>query len=200
MDPAPGEAERSSLALVNTRFQQSGTSVDLLANTPMTAGPWLELHAASTVDATGTASRIGPGVALDSAELAQLIRLRESIRALFAAHAAGTIPHYPHLAAVNAAAAGAPLVPVLSWDATGPLMAERRRSRTEAATAMARLAADAMTLLTSPEAAELTACGAHNCTRWFLRTHAARQWCSTRCGDRVRAARHYARHHRGDNV
>ncbi|MHC5560905.1 CGNR zinc finger domain-containing protein (plasmid) [Kocuria sp. U4B] len=26
-----------------------------------------------------------------------------------------------------------------------------------------------------------------------MRTHGRRQWCSTRCGDRVRAARAYAR-------
>ncbi|MDN5704722.1 MAG: hypothetical protein L0K41_03970 [Yaniella sp.] len=26
-----------------------------------------------------------------------------------------------------------------------------------------------------------------------MRTHARRRWCSTRCGDRVRAARAYAR-------
>jgi len=35
--------------------------------------------------------------------------------------------------------------------------------------------------------------GADFCQRFFLRTHARRQWCSTRCGDRVRAARAYAR-------
>jgi predicted RNA-binding Zn ribbon-like protein len=58
---------------------------------------------------------------------------------------------------------------------------------------MARLAADAMALVTGPEAESLAPCLAHGCTRWFVRTHAARQWCSNRCGDRVRAARHYAR-------
>ncbi|MDN5936022.1 MAG: CGNR zinc finger domain-containing protein [Nitrosospira sp.] len=29
--------------------------------------------------------------------------------------------------------------------------------------------------------------------RFLLKTHGRRQWCSTRCGDRVRAARSYAR-------
>ncbi|WP_309816129.1 CGNR zinc finger domain-containing protein [Pseudarthrobacter sulfonivorans] len=32
-------------------------------------------------------------------------------------------------------------------------------------------------------------CEAESCGRFFLRTHARRQWSSTRCGDRVRAAR-----------
>ncbi|MGA9832915.1 MAG: CGNR zinc finger domain-containing protein [Trebonia sp.] len=49
-------------------------------------------------------------------------------------------------------------------------------------------------MLTDPAGPEPAPCGAHGCVRWFLRTHAARQWCSDRCGDRVRAARHYARH------
>lgn len=34
---------------------------------------------------------------------------------------------------------------------------------------------------------------ADSCDRIFLRTHARRQWCSTRCGHRMRAARAYAR-------
>ena len=36
-------------------------------------------------------------------------------------------------------------------------------------------------------------CEATSCDRFLLRTHARRCWCSTRCGDRVRAARAYAR-------
>jgi predicted RNA-binding Zn ribbon-like protein len=30
--------------------------------------------------------------------------------------------------------------------------------------------------------------------RLLLRDHNRRRWCSTACGDRVRAARYYARH------
>jgi predicted RNA-binding Zn ribbon-like protein len=59
--------------------------------------------------------------------------------------------------------------------------------------AMARIAEDAATLLTSSAAALITRCHAAPCDRYFLRTHGRRQWCSTRCGDRVRAARAYAR-------
>ncbi|MFH7335295.1 CGNR zinc finger domain-containing protein [Streptomyces sp. KHY 26] len=35
-------------------------------------------------------------------------------------------------------------------------------------------------------------CAAHGCERFFLRSHGARRWCTTRCGNRVRAARAYA--------
>ena len=58
---------------------------------------------------------------------------------------------------------------------------------------MAQLADDAAALLTGPEAGLLVHCEASSCNRFLLRTHARRQWCSTRCGDRVRAARSYAR-------
>jgi predicted RNA-binding Zn ribbon-like protein len=56
---------------------------------------------------------------------------------------------------------------------------------------LAALAGDAIELATGDEA--LVACGAPDCIRFLVRNHGKRQWCSTRCGDRVRAARHYAR-------
>ncbi|MFF1653015.1 CGNR zinc finger domain-containing protein [Streptomyces sp. NPDC058255] len=40
-----------------------------------------------------------------------------------------------------------------------------------------------------PESPQLAPCAAAGCTRWFLRSHAARRWCTTKCGNRVRAAR-----------
>ncbi|PGH47228.1 CGNR zinc finger domain-containing protein, partial [Streptomyces sp. Ru87] len=58
--------------------------------------------------------------------------------------------------------------------------------------ALAVIAADAADLLTGPAAARLTACASPPCNRFLLK-HGRRQWCSTRCGDRARAARAYAR-------
>jgi predicted RNA-binding Zn ribbon-like protein len=189
LEAVPGEAAYGAIALVNTRLLRSGTMVDLLADLPA-AGAWLELH-----------TQYGGGIVLSSAEAGQLIELRESIRALFEAHTTGERPPPRGMATVNVAAAAAPLVPALMWTTSGtPRIAELRLGRSAGIKAMAHLAADAMNLLTSPSAADLTPCGAHGCIRWFLRTHGSRQWCSNRCGDRVRAARHYARHHPGDNV
>lgn len=174
---APGETEHCSLALVNTRLVVSGTPVDLLAD-DATATRWLSAH---------------PAAAECVVDRARLTSLREAIRRLFEARAAGAVPDPADLDLVNAAASAAPPVPVLTWDGAGPRLAEDRGRRSETARAMARLAADAMALVTGPEAESLAPCLAHGCTRWFVRTHAARQWCSNRCGDRVRAARHYAR-------
>jgi predicted RNA-binding Zn ribbon-like protein len=59
--------------------------------------------------------------------------------------------------------------------------------------ALAPLAADAADLLTGPDAGILASCGPAPCDRFLPRAHGRRHWCSTRCGDRARAARAYAR-------
>ena len=59
--------------------------------------------------------------------------------------------------------------------------------------AMSVIAEDAAALLAGHEAHLLAQCEAKPCSRFLLKTHGRRQWCSTRCGDRVRAARSYAR-------
>ncbi len=53
------------------------------------------------------------------------------------------------------------------------------------------LAADAIEFLASGP--ELRACLAPGCVLYFVKDHPRRAWCSTGCGNRVRAARHYAR-------
>ncbi|HJF15176.1 MAG TPA: CGNR zinc finger domain-containing protein [Enteractinococcus helveticum] len=58
---------------------------------------------------------------------------------------------------------------------------------------MAVLSDDAAILLAAEDGALLAQCEATPCDRFYLRTHAPRRWCSTRCGDRVRAARACAR-------
>ena len=41
---------------------------------------------------------------------------------------------------------------------------------------------------------QLRACHAPGCVLYFLKDHPRREWCSTACGNRARAARHYRRH------
>jgi len=57
--------------------------------------------------------------------------------------------------------------------------------------ALATVAADAIDVVCGYRAPMLRRCEAHGCRRLFFREHARRRWCSTTCGDRVRAARHY---------
>jgi len=182
--PAPGEEISSALALVNTRLMRGGQQADLIAD-PATAGGWLAGR-----------GLIPAGAAVTGADAVRLRELRELVRTLFAARAEGRVPAVGDVGVLNAALAAAPPVPALAWDESGTRRAEGTPPQAGMVTvALARLAGDALDLLTASGDPEPAPCGAHGCIRWFLRTHAARQWCSTRCGDRVRAARHYARHH-----
>lgn len=178
-----GEDASSAVALVNTRHLQSGQPADLLAD-PARAAEWLAER--------GLLSR---GTALPDPDTARLVALREAVRGLFAAKAGQRVPAVDDVTLLNAALAAAPVVPALTWDEAGPHRREHALPGAGPCTvAIARLARDALRVLTDPAGPEPAPCGAHGCVRWFLRTHAARQWCSDRCGDRVRAARHYARH------
>jgi len=62
-----------------------------------------------------------------------------------------------------------------------------------ATTALAKVANDAVHLLTGPDAPWLRACQAPGCVLYFLKTHPRRERCSEACGNRTRAARHYQR-------
>jgi predicted RNA-binding Zn ribbon-like protein len=207
--PAPGEDTSCALALVNTRHMHAGQPTDLIADQE-TAGGWL-----------ADRELIPAGSAVTGSDAVRLRELRESIRALLTARSAGLRPADADVALLNETLAAAPPIPALAWDDSGPHrtdsyrippgVARNRRppdgqerpsglasgpaAQAEVViVALARLADDALALLTASGRAEPAPCGARGCIRWFLRTHAARQWCSTRCGDRVRAARHYARH------
>jgi predicted RNA-binding Zn ribbon-like protein len=189
MRAAPGEDVSCAVALVNTRHMSAGTEVDLLADAA-TAGRWLAKRGLLP----GEAAPADPDD--DANPIAERLRvLREAVRTLFAARFDGGPPPAADLALVNATLADAPLIPFLIWDGAGPRRGERPAGADPLALALARVASDALAVLTESGGSrpELAPCAAHGCIRWFLRTHAARQWCSNRCGDRVRAARHYAR-------
>jgi predicted RNA-binding Zn ribbon-like protein len=181
--PAPGEDTSSALALVNTRLMVAGQPADLVSDGASASG-WLAER--------GLVPR---GTPVDDAGAARLGALREAVRSLFEARAGGHAPLPGDVSLLNAALATAPLAPALAWDDGGPRRGEQPLGAVgdPVGFALARLAGDALGLLTRPSHAAPARCGAHGCIRWYLRMHAARQWCSDRCGDRVRAARHYAR-------
>ncbi|MEU1616126.1 CGNR zinc finger domain-containing protein [Streptomyces sp. NPDC005722] len=182
LPPAQGEEEHLALALANSAIALTGGhTVDLLGS-PAQANHWLAERGLAPVEA-----------GMREMCAAQLRSLREQIRSLFAARAEG-LPALPAaVRAVNDAMTRIPTAPLLQWDdETGPYRATPHPTTAVVDHALAVLAADASDLLTGPEAARLTACGSPPCNRYLLR-HGRRQWCSTRCGDRARAARAYAR-------
>jgi predicted RNA-binding Zn ribbon-like protein len=58
------------------------------------------------------------------------------------------------------------------------------------------IAAHAVELFGQGDDLDLRACLAPGCVLYFVKDHPRREWCSTGCGNRARAARHYARHSR----
>ncbi|MEU9478473.1 ABATE domain-containing protein [Streptomyces sp. NPDC048191] len=178
--PVPGEDRYVSLALVNTRFTVSHGKVDLLDGTEA-AHLWLVRH------------RLLPDrVEIDGGQSGRLRGLREALRALFRARVTAALPPTDALDALNAALAAAPATPRLAWTSDGPRRADLPDAGDPAAAALSLLAEDAAELLTGADAGQLTECAAQGCARWFLRSHGARRWCTTKCGNRVRAARAYA--------
>jgi len=60
--------------------------------------------------------------------------------------------------------------------------------------ALAAVATESIDLVTGTAATLVRACHAPGCVLYFVKDHPRREWCSAACGNRARAARHYARH------
>ncbi|WAU81598.1 CGNR zinc finger domain-containing protein [Streptomyces sp. Qhu-G9] len=139
----------------------------------------------------------------DDADLAAVRDVRAAVRALFAravrpgepspADAARLMPVQDAVERLNARAALAPTVPVLSWteDAHPVVRQEPVRDATGPAPALARAA---IVFLASPDRLLLRACHAPRCVRYFLKDHPRQEWCKPSCGNRARVARHHERH------
>jgi len=179
----PGERDHPSLALVNSLHNGRTGPVDHLAG-PDDLREWLAWRALVARDP-----------ALTDADLDAAHALRDAVRELLVAAVEGRTPQPAAVATVNDASAVAPAAEQLRWDAAGP---ERKRSTAagEAQRALAALAEDAIALVCERRD-DLIACEAPGCVRILLKDHPRRHWCSTRCGDRVRAARHYRRSREG---
>jgi predicted RNA-binding Zn ribbon-like protein len=182
LPPAPGAERHPALDFANSAVTAPGGQVTDLLATPATAGQWLIEHDLAPA-----------GTELRETCAAQLRSLREQIRSLIASRIAGGEAPPESVAAINDALTRAPAVSLLHWDQErGPYRAASHPTTQIVDHARAVLATDAADLLTGPEAERLTACGSSPCNRYLLR-NGRRHWCSTRCGDRARAARAYLR-------
>ena len=180
--PAPGAEQYAALDLANSAVAlPGGHFVDLLG-TPAAANQWLVDHGLAPA-----------GADLQETCAAQLRSLREQIRSLLASRVDGHAAPAGALNALNDALTRAPAAALLHWHPERGLYRAASHPTTQILEhALAALATDAAELLTGPDADRRTACGSTPCNRYLLR-HGRRHWCSTRCGDRARAARAYAR-------
>lgn len=183
LPPSPGTREHCSIDLVNSERQLPGAKAHDALTTPEETTAWLIAR-----------GLVGEGASLQSYCQSRLVGLRSDLREAFAAHITGSPVDARVLDGINSALVAAPNTSLLHH-ATGEGFF---RSLEHPATrliehAMSVIADDAASLLVGDEAHLLAQCEADTCSRFLLKTHGRRQWCSVRCGDRVRAARSYAR-------
>jgi len=176
--PAPGEEAFVSLALVNTLVSGSRGSFERLEGAESLA-EWLAEHPMPRVTPRGGARA-----------LVSLTEVRSTLRRVLSASAHGRPLDPTDLQRLNRTAATVPVVPALRLDSG---VAVERLVPTGADKPEAAVARDAIALLTSPSATRLKECHADDCDRLFLQSHGRSRWCSPTCGNRARAARHYAK-------
>lgn len=181
--PAPGEETYVSLRLANS---------------------WVDMPNGRTFEALGSSAEattwlIEQGLAQPETELQdycanRLISMRHHVRNIFATVSSGQPPEASSVTAINEALTRTPSARLLGWEPNTGFSSQPLHPTTQIVEhALAAIASDLVTLVTGANAELLATCDATPCNRYMLRTHARRHWCSKRCGDRVRAARSYAR-------
>ncbi|MEV1174054.1 ABATE domain-containing protein [Nonomuraea sp. NPDC049784] len=181
-----------TLEFVSTIKAERSGLIDKLSDVDgMTA--WVRTHAADLGDFSVTE------------ELRQeTVRLRQAVRALLARAVApappsradaSSLPGFEEsLTLVNATALAAPTAPQLHWDDEPSLVTAPAMETDPGARLRGRLASAAMEFLAGPERPLLRTCQAPRCVLYFVKEHPRQEWCSTACGNRARAARHYKEH------
>lgn len=183
LPPAPGATNHVSLKLINSTVTLPGNHVFDELNSPENATSWLIQHELAPRNTTLLAYCQG-----------QMTGMRENLRAIFKAHVTGEEPTPSALDSINLALGRVPTAQLLRFIPGEGFQRFREDPVTQLVEhALAEIAEDAAGLLSGPQAHLLTQCGSKPCDRFLIRTHARRHWCSTRCGDRVRAARAYAK-------
>ena len=137
-------------------------------------------------------------------DVARARRLRDALRRVAAlctddtrAAAASAVEDIDvAIAEINSLVAAGPPTPRLALR-HGQLIGDTATVGPPVNRALIAIAAEAIELFTGADSPQLRACQAPGCVLYFLKDHPRREWCSTACGNRARAARHYRRHRRG---
>lgn len=144
---------------------------------------------------------------LDDAELARLRDLRDAVRRI-AAERTGDPREQARSAmaeletaikTVNEDARLAQTWSALELTERGGIVGQSHSAGTPDEVLLSTLANEAIELFGSWDDLDLRACLAPGCVLYFIKDHPRREWCSVGCGNRARAARHYARHGRADH-
>jgi predicted RNA-binding Zn ribbon-like protein len=173
---------QSALAFVNTRKDRPAGLIESL-DTPEAASAWL-------------AQELGysPGHPLTGVEFARLRALRDSAQRVLRARLADRPPTPQDLRQLNQASAAAPRADHLDeeWRASRRFTGSGSADPGDLTELLAALAS-ATILLAADSSADLAECGADDCVVIFVRSDPRQRYHSERCGNRMRAARSYAK-------
>ncbi len=183
---APQLGELPPIELGNTTYAVRGQVKDGLDTVEHLAAWLRDLRARLTVPLSDADLQD-----VTEGDLRHARELRDVIRALAAATVAGHDPAPDTVATLNRHAARAPHWRELR---TGPEphLTVNTAGRPVAA-ALSALAQAAVALFAGPARHDLRACQGPGCVLYFVRDAPRREWCSGGCGNRARAARHYAK-------
>jgi predicted RNA-binding Zn ribbon-like protein len=175
----------AALDLANTVAVDKGVAHDLLA-------PHGEYQRWAQAAARSPALTPDQAAAIAAAR-PQVLGLREHVRAVLRATAAGQPLPGVAVAALNAASRAA-----AQWPELGDDRQVQQHARGDAVQRLlARYARSAMELAAGGSV-RLRACGAPSCGVFYRPRRRQQRWCSASCGNRARVARHYrARHEPG---
>lgn len=176
--------EPLSLDLVNTCIRRDDVTVDLL-DTPAALDAWLRAEA-KRVSWTGSAS---------TADWRAVRAMRDAIAELFCARREHTQPTPAAVAKVSDALSAPGARVRLVWTSQEPRLAPLS-ARSRRSVLLGELTADAVAVLTGPQAVYLRTCANPDCVLQFIAHNPRRRWCSSAlCGNRARVARHYQLHY-----
>ncbi|MFI7063572.1 CGNR zinc finger domain-containing protein [Kribbella sp. NPDC050124] len=174
------------IELVNTAYAVRGEPHDGLASVELLTA-WLAANEHRLPWKLSSDER----AAIGDFELNAARELRDAIRDVAQAITAGTAPSAGAIETLNHHARWAPHWQELQWQAEPTAHV---RSAAPPLTATLSFIAQAAIDLFVNHHTDLRACQGPGCVLFFLQDRPQRRWCSAACGNRARAARHYARH------
>lgn len=182
----PVRDEPLAVELHNTLYASGGELIDGLGNRA-SCDAWL----------AALGRRLPVGGTRGGPKPAELIALRQAVRAALRARLDGQVPPRTRIETINRFSGRAPRSPIAQWRPNElPQAGWDFGAASRGDVVLSALAADAIDLLTRPDGANLRACGAPGCVLVFVKNHPRREWCSGACGNRARQARHYRRTHK----
>ena len=170
--------QEAALDVANTVAVSNGIEHDLLS-------PEVEYERWAVAAANSPALMPDEAEAIDAAR-ARLLGLREPIRRVLAATAAGEPPPSAAVAKLNRVSRSSP-----AWLELDPRGEVRQRTQGSAADRLLATYARSAMEIAAEGAARLRVCPAPSCGMFFRPGRSDQHWCSTQCGSRARVARHY---------